>query len=310
MARILVSGSIAYDRIMNFRGTFKEHFHPDKLHVLSVSFLVDSLEESFGGTAGNIAYNLSLLGEEPTILSVAGKDYDKYREYFRKCGISSESIQISELEPTAVAHVITDDEDNQISAFYPGALASTYDQKVPEADLLIVAPGNATDMVSLAEKARGKGMPFFFDPGQQTTALSADAFRSALHGAVVLLGNDYEIALIQKKLDTDMEGLLAYTPVVITTLGAEGARVHTREKEFTIPSVKAIQVIDPTGAGDAFRAGFAAAWLQKLPLDVCVQVASTVAVYAVEDYGTQKHRFTMDQLKKRYKDAYDTDFPW
>lgn len=275
-----------------------------------MSFLVDSLEESFGGTAGNIAYNLALFGETPLILSSAGHDFDKYRDYFEKLHIPTDSVQLSELEPTAVAHIITDDEDNQISAFYPGALSQTYQKDIPQADLLIVAPGNAKDMVELSRRCREHSKPFFFDPGQQTTVLTAEEFRESLQGASILIGNDYEIALIQKKLETDMQGLLERVPVVVTTLGAEGTRVHTKENEFAVPSVKAIQVIDPTGAGDAYRAGFAAAWLRQLPLETCAQVASTVAVYAVEDFGTQKHRFTMDQLKARYVESYGSDFPW
>lgn len=310
MHNILVSGSVAYDRIMNFRGTFKEHFHPDKIHVLSVSFVVDSLEESYGGTAGNIAYNFYLLKQNPIVVSSAGHDFDKYREYFRTLGISTDSVQTSQLEATATAHVITDDEDNQIAAFYPGALANAYVGEIPHADLCIIAPGNPKDMVALAEVCRTRNTPFFFDPGQQTTALSADDFRAALTGAALLIGNDYEMEMIQKKLNTDMRGLLAIVPVVVTTLGAEGSHIQTREAEFRVPGVKAIQAIDPTGAGDAFRAGFASAWLQKFPLDICAQIASTVAVYAVESYGTQRHAFTLDQLKERYAKSYDADFPW
>lgn len=309
MHRILVSGSIAYDRIMNFPGTFKEHFQADKMHVLSVSFVVDSLDESFGGTAGNIAYNLSLLNETPVVMSSVGHDFKKYRDRFDELKIDTTSIQVSELIPTAVAHIITDESDNQISAFYPGALAESFANDIPQAELAIIAPGNAKDMQLLPAKLRAASIPFFFDPGQQTTVLSPEAFRDALPGAVALLGNDYEIAMILKKLEIDMKGLLELVPAVVTTLGAEGSRITTREGETLVQGVKALQVLDPTGAGDAYRAGFAYAWLRKLPLAACAQVASAVAVYTVESYGTQTHHFEMKDIAKRYEDTYGTAFP-
>lgn len=310
MNSILISGSLAYDRIMNFPGTFKEHFHADKMHALSLSFLVDTLEESFGGTAGNIAYNLALLGERPTIIANGGGDFAKYREYLEKAGVDTSEIQLETNVPTAVGHMITDKEDNQIAAFYMGAMSQPYVQKIPKADLAIVAAGNPQDMVELPKKFVASGTPFFFDIGQGITALSGDMIREAVPGATVLLGNDYEIATILKKTRWSMDELLAQVPVVVTTLGGKGSTITTAEGETNVLPVKAIQVLDPTGAGDAYRAGFATAWLKKLPLHVCTQVASTVAVYAVESYGTQRHTFTMEQLKERYSSAYGSAFPF
>jgi adenosine kinase len=309
MEPVLISGSLAYDRIMKFPGRFRDHFHADKMHVLSVSFVVNTLEESFGGTAGNIAYNLALLGGKPVIISAAGGDFAKYREHLQKIGIDTGDTQLEIRIPTAVGHVITDDEDNQITAFYVGAMARPYVQKVPEAPLAIVAAGNAVDMVELSQKIRARGTPFFFDPGQMITVLSGEELRAGMDGAAVLFGNDYEIGMLLKKTGWTAKELLAHVPTVIMTLGAQGSQVTTAEKEFKIPPVKAIEVLDPTGAGDAYRAGFAAAWLKKLPLETCVKVASAVAVFAVEVYGTQNHVFTMLSLKQRYEEAYGPGFP-
>lgn len=309
MNSILISGSLAYDRIMKFPGKFKEHIHADKMHVLSVSFVVNTLEESFGGTAGNIAYSLSLLKESPTILSAIGGDFQHYREHLQKLEIRTDHLQLEIRIPTAVGHIITDDEDNQIAAFYAGAMARPYVQDIPEGALAIVAAGNALDMVELSQKIRQRGVPFFFDPGQMITGLSGDELKTAMDGAEVLFGNDYEISMLLQKTGLTSTQLLERVSAVVMTLGSKGSQVTTKDNEFTVPVVKAIEVLDPTGAGDAYRAGFAAAWLRKLPIDVCAKVASAVAVFAVETHGTQKHVFTMHDLKERYEATYGPGFP-
>jgi adenosine kinase len=309
MNPILVSGSLAYDRIMKFPGKFREHFHADKMHVLSVSFVVNTLEESFGGTAGNIAYNLALLREKPIIVSAVGGDFQKYREHLQKLGIDTNAMQLEIRIPTAVGHVITDDEDNQIAAFYAGAMARPYVQPIPEAALAIVAAGNALDMVELAQKIHKRGTPFFYDPGQQVALLSGEELRSGMDGAEVLFGNDYEISMLLKKTGWNAKELLQHVGAVVMTLGAGGSQITTADKEFKVAPVKAIDVLDPTGAGDAYRAGFAAAWLKKMPLETCAKVGSAVAVYAVESYGTQNHVFMMQSLKDRYEATYGPGFP-
>lgn len=309
MESILVSGSIAYDRIMKFPGKFRDHFHVDKMHALSVSFVVNTLDESFGGTAGNIAYNLALLKQNPLLLCAVGGDFQKYRDHLQKAGVDVGTTQLEARIPTAVGHIITDDEDNQIAAFYAGATARPYVQSIPDASLAIVAAGNTIDMVELTQKIRAKGIPFLFDPGQQIVALSSKEILTAMQGAAVLFGNDYEIHMLMQKTGLSENDLLKQVAVVVTTLGAKGSKVRSVDREFTVPSVPAVDVLDPTGAGDAYRAGFAAAWMKKLPLDICVQVASTIAVFAVESYGTQNHTFAMKDLKPRYEATYGGEFP-
>jgi adenosine kinase len=272
--------------------------------------VVTTLDESFGGTAGNIAYNLALLHEKPVVIAAVGGDFQKYRDHLQKLGIDTSATQREMSIPTAVAHIVTDDEDNQIAAFYAGAMARPYVQPVPEAPLAIIAAGNSQDMTELAQKLRARGTPFFYDPGQMIAGLSGDELRAGLEGAAGLFGNDYEIHMLEQKTGWDKQEMLKHVPMVVTTLGSKGTHVATPEKEFNVLSVRAIEVLDPTGAGDAYRAGFAAAWLKKLPVDVCVKIASTVAVYAVEAYGTQNHSFTMGSLKERYEKAYEEEFPF
>jgi adenosine kinase len=309
MSSILVSGSLAYDRIMAFPGKFREHIHEDKMHVLSVSFVVSTLQESFGGTAGNIAYTFSLLGQHPSVISTAGGDFGKYYDRLQQLGIHTQAIQRADDVPTATGHIITDAENNQITAFYIGAMGRPYVREVPEADLAIIAAGNGVDMIELSRKYRLNSTPFFFDPGQMLTVLSGEELREAIPGASVVFGNDYEIGMLLRKTGWNIQELLDKVSTVVTTLGSEGTLITTNEKEYRVRSVPAVQVLDPTGAGDAYRAGFATAWLQKLPIDVCAKVASAVAVYAVECYGTQNHVFTLSQLAERYKQAYGEEFP-
>jgi adenosine kinase len=274
-----------------------------------VSFVVNSLEESFGGTAGNIAYNLALLGRKPILLASVGGDFQKYREHFQKMGIDSGDAQLEMRIPTAVGHVITDDDDNQIAAFYAGAMARPYAQNIPEAPLAIIAAGNPIDMVELAQKIHAHGTPFFYDPGQQVTLLSGEELRAGMEGAAVLFGNDYEISALLKKTEWTSQELLKHVSTVVMTLGSGGSQITTAQGEQKIPVVKAMDVLDPTGAGDAYRAGFATAWLKKLPLEICAKVASAVAVFAVESYGTQNHKFDMPALKERYENTYGPGFP-
>jgi adenosine kinase len=280
---------------MDYPGLYKDQFHPEKLHVLSVSFLVDTLEESLGGTAGNIVYNLSLLGEKPTLISCAGSDFKKYQTHLAKSGIDTTSIQLEDDVHTAVAHVITDAADNQIAAFYPGAMAREYTKEIPStADLAIISPGNLTDMNELPKKYRENGVPFFYDPGQQMTALSSEALRGAIEGSAAIFGNDYEIDMILRKLGWTKEQLLERVPVVVTTLGAKGSLVTTPEKEYSVPSVATDRALDPTGAGDAYRAGFAKGWLAELSPALLREVGKHYRCLHCGSTAPRSTAFTMD----------------
>jgi adenosine kinase len=310
MSKILVSGSLAYDHIMDFPDLFKNHFLADKLHNINVSFVVPDHQEHFGGTAGNIAYTLALLGEAPTIVATAGKDFDRYDAYLKKMNIDTASIHRDSSLDTSFAYVVTDRGDNQIAAFHPGAGGKPYGDTVPfeGAELGIIAPGCLEDMRSIPEIYRKNKIPFFFDPGQMIPALSADDMKNGIVGAEVVFGNDYELAMILQRTNWQESDILAYAKSLIVTLGAGGSRVITKEGETRVAAAFANELRDPTGAGDAYRAGFAKGFLGGLPLEQCAKLASVAGVYAVEQEGTQAHTFSMDDFKKRYETAYE-QFP-
>ncbi len=257
---IIVSGSLAYDRIMDFPGYFSDHILPDKIHVLNVCFQVNGVREKFGGTAGNIAYSLSLMGENPLIsASAGGHDYHRYFRWLEKNGISTGQIKIIEDEFTASAYITTDLADNQITGFHPGAMRYTsgldFDNLNPEETLCIVSPGNLDDMINYPRICKERSIDYIFDPGQSLPMLNGEDLIEAATGCRVLICNDYELDLIIKKTGLVKEALLERTGTLITTLGDLGSRIDTTRGEISIPLVKARQVLDPTGAGDSYRGG-------------------------------------------------------
>jgi adenosine kinase len=305
MSNILVSGSLAYDRIMDFPGLFAEHFVPEKMHSLSVSFLVEKFSENFGGTAGNIAYSLALLGEKPIIISTAGSDFAKYHVYLEEHGIDPSTIHTGS-DITSSAYIMTDKADNQIAAFYPGAGKIPYGDDIPleGAALAIVAAGCDADIKSLPRLYRKHGLKYLYDAGQHITALTGTDLLDAISGASVLFANDYELGLIVFKTGLNEMQLLERVPVVVATLGDKGARLLTKEGETLIAAVHAPKVVDPTGAGDAHRAGFIKGMLLGKSWKECAQLGSVVAAYAVEHYGTQAHQFSSKDIAARYAEAY------
>src|SRR3989344_493109 len=311
MSRILVSGSLAYDRIMDFPGFFKDHFVPEKLHNINVSFQVADLSEQFGGTAGNVAYNLALLGESPEIIATVGTDFARYKEWFEKFGIATSSIRIFPDKPTSAAFVITDHADNQIAAFHMGAGGEAYGGKVETKGcaLGMVSAGCIADMVFLPDRYRKDKLPFFSDPGQALSALSSEQVRTGIEGAEALFGNEYEIDIVKQKAGWQEAELLEHVRTLVVTLGEEGARVITRKEAVMIGAPRAENAIDPTGAGDAHRAGFIKGDLAKFDMKTTLRLANTVASYAVEAYGTQAHHFTIPELAERYKNTYGEEMP-
>jgi len=303
--KIFVSGSLAYDRIMDFPGRFSDHILPDKIHVLNVCFTVNGLKEKFGGTAGNIAYSLALLGEEPIILAAAGKDFDRYEAWLRERHLSLKGVCRIPEELTAGAYITTDKADNQITGFNPGAMkypsSFTFDGLDPKESLGIIAPGNLQDMVSYARTWQEKGMPYIFDPGQSIPALSANQLMAAITGSSLLISNDYELEMIMRTIGLKKAQLLQYTEATITTLGEDGSLVSTRNGEIKVAAATASQVLDPTGAGDAYRAGLIKGLAMKKDLSEAARMGAACASYAVECHGTQEHRFTQEAFWKRHE---------
>ncbi|MBN1841257.1 MAG: carbohydrate kinase family protein [Deltaproteobacteria bacterium] len=304
--QIFVSGSLAYDRIMDFPGRFADHILPDKIHVLNVCFTVNDLKEKFGGTAGNIAYSLALLGERPLILATAGKDFDRYEAWLLKHEISLQPIRRITEEFTAGAYITTDQADNQITGFNPGAMKYPslfrFDGVNPQKALAIVAAGNIEDMITYTATCKEKKIAYIFDPGQSITALSGDQLADMLTGSSLLISNDYELEMTMRATGLEKTQLLQRTGAVITTLGEDGSLLCTPDEEVKIPAAPVSRVLDPTGAGDAYRAGLIKGLVMGKSLPDAAHMGATCASYAVECYGTQDHSFSEEEFRVRYKE--------
>jgi adenosine kinase len=304
---IIVSGSLAYDRIMDFPGKFSDHILPEKLHVLNVSFTVNGMVEKLGGTAGNIAYALSLLGEKPVILATVGRDYHRYFEWLEKNQIASDSIKVIEDELTAGAYITTDRADNQITGFHPGAMkfpsTFNFNRLNPKESLAIIAAGNLEDMINYSLTCQSLGIAYIFDPGQSLPLWQSRDLIRCIEGASILISNDYELELIMSRTGLDRGKLLQKTTVIITTLGEAGSRVITPDSEMAIPTVKPKAVTDPTGAGDAYRAGLIKGLVQGKDLKQCALMGSVCASFAVECYGTQEYHFSPEEFEERLRNT-------
>lgn len=317
---VLISGSVAYDRIMDFPGRFSDHILPGKIHKLNVSFGLKRLAVRFGGTAGNIGYTLALFGIQPTIIAQVGSDAADYLAWLKKHHIDQRAIRQVRSEHTATAHIITDLANNQIAAFHFGAMdtAATADPHIQrlvkrlvkqQPCIGILAAGNLTDMVWLARLYQGAHIPYIVDPGQQLVWLTAAQLRTILRGAHTLIVNDYEWALVQKKLATTAARLRASINRIIVTLGEHGATWYHQATTVHQPIARPQRVVDPTGAGDAYRAGVILGMLQQWPDELSGRVAALCATYAIEQYGTQVHHFSPAQFRQRFQKIFKFSLP-
>ena len=308
---VLVSGSIAYDRIMDFSGRFSDHIMPNKIHMINVSFTVNGLKENFGGTAGNIAYSLSLLEEKPRIVAAIGYDYHRYFEWWGERGIATDDIRIVTEEATASAYITTDLADNQITGFNPGAMKHPsgfdFDKVNPAECLAIVAPGNLEDMAEYTRAHRELGIFTIFDPGQSLPLWPGDDLARCIEQSNLLVSNDYELALIRDKTGRSNEELLEMAGVIVTTKAEQGCDLLTPEGLTHVPIVPTDNVVDPTGAGDAFRGGLIKGLVQGLPVERAVMMGNLSGHYAVQHYGTQEHSFTLEQFNGDLEQCYG---PW
>jgi adenosine kinase len=300
---IIVSGSIAYDRIMDFPGKFSDHILPDKIHVLNVCFQVNGIKEKYGGTAGNIAYALTLMGEKPLICATIGHDYQKYFKWLAKNGLSTENIKIIADEFTAGAYITTDRSDNQITGFNPGAMKyqSTLDfSKLDhENTIVIVYPGNFEDMVNYPRACKNYGIDYILDPGQSLPMWDKQDLIQAIEGCRILIVNDYELSLIISKTGLNKKALLELTGTIITTLGESGSQISMREREIAVPAFKVKKVVDPTGAGDSYRGGLLCGLVHGKTIEQCARMGSVCASFSIENYGTQEYSFTPEEFNER-----------
>lgn len=306
----LICGSLAYDNIMVFQDHFKNHILPDKIHILNVSFLVPDMRKEFGGCAGNIAYNLKLLGGDGRIMATAGQDFTEYAEWMDKYGIDRSSIQVLDNVLTAQAFITTDLDDNQITAFHPGAMNFSHRQKVTDVTgvrLGIVAPDGRDGMVEHAAQFAEAGIPFIFDPGQGMPMFDGEDLKKFIEQAAYITVNDYEWQLMTDRTGWDYDEVKSRVEALIVTRGGEGSSIYTGEGEVRVPAAKPAEVKDPTGCGDAYRAGLLYGLQNNLDWETTGRIASLMGAIKIEKAGTQNHSFTMDEFKKRYKENFGTE---
>ena len=306
---ILIAGSLAYDNIMDFPGKFADHILPDKIHMLSVSFLVDTLKRQRGGIAGNIAHSLALLGENPAIIATAGEDFDSYAEFLKSEGVNTDHIKIIPGEYTATCYITTDMSDNQITGFYPGAMKdadsiSLSQFNSDEIDIVLIGADKPEAMIKYARECQELNIPYIFDPSQQIVRLSDEDLQLGISGAKVLIGNDYEIELITSRLGMSNKDILQAVEYLIITLGEKGSEIHTRDGSYTIPIAPSREIVDPTGAGDAYRSGVIKGLVHGWDAEKMGRVAAQAAVYAVETYGAQEHSYSPSDFKARYQESF------
>ena len=305
---VLCTGSIAYDYILTFKGRFKDHILLDKTHILNLSFLVDDLQKRRGGVAGNYAYTLALLGHPAAVLATAGPDAAEYRDWLEAHGVDCRGLRLLDGEMSATGFTTTDADDNQLTGYYGGAMWKAamlgLDDGPADVDAVIVGPNDPGAMKRLVGECRERGVPFVFDPAHQLPMMDGADVTDGTDGAWIVVGNDYELELIQERTRRDVKGLLDLSEMVVTTLGRHGSRITTRDGSVEVPAAPAQQEADPTGAGDAYRAGLVAGLLRGLDVRESGCVASLAATYAVEHVGTIEHRYTREEFCARHRDAF------
>jgi adenosine kinase len=303
----LICGSAAYDNIMVFEDSFKNHILPDKIHMLNVAFLVPKLRREFGGCATNIAYNLKLLGETPLPMATVGQDFEPYRKWLKKHGIKQDYIRTLDKVFTAQAFITTDLSSNQIIAFHPGAMNYSEKNKVTDAKgvtIGMVSPDGRTGMIKHAEQFAKRKIPFIFDPGQGMPMFNGDDLRNFIEQATWVTVNDYEWELLKDRTGWDVKDITSRVDALVITLGGKGSLIHTKTKNYEIPAVKPKSIEDPTGCGDAYRAGLLYGLLNELDWETTGRIASLMGAIKIEHQGPQNHTFTLEQFKKRYKAAF------
>jgi adenosine kinase len=309
MGKIIVAGSIAYDHIMEFPGYFSELIIADRLDKLSISFLVKSLKRVRGGTAPNIAYNLALTGQRAEILGTAGNDFESYRQWLEENGVGTGLVRIREDDFTASCFINTDLAGNQITGFYPGAMA--YDEHISMTDIpmddvsmVIIAPTEPAAMNKWCDELRRIGIPYLYDSGMQIPRLEPEDLVNGILGARIVIFNEYEYEMMQKKTGLTIDDILAEVEIVAVTFGEKGSILRTKGESVHVRAAKPARVVDPTGAGDAYRAGLLKGYFEGAGLEKMGRYASISSVYAVEHLGATEHRYTLEEFHERYRENF------
>jgi adenosine kinase len=303
----LICGSVAYDNIMVFKDRFRDHILPDKVHVLSVSFLVPEMRKEFGGCAGNIAYNLKLLGGKPVPMATVGQDFAPYGDWMDKWGIPRRHVTIVEDAYTAQAFITTDLDDNQITAFHPGAMDFSHLNEVAAAEDIrigIVAPDGREGMIAHASQFEEAGIPFIFDPSQGLPMFDGEDLKRFISQASYVTVNDYEWELITSRTGMSKAKVGRQVEALVITRGARGSEIHTGDRIIEIPPAKAARAADPTGCGDAYRAGLLFGITQDMDWETIGRIASLMGCIKVESHGTQNHRFEVTEFEDRFRECF------
>jgi adenosine kinase len=307
---ILLTGSIAYDYLMKFPGYFQDHILTDQLDCLSLSFLVESMVRQRGGIAPNIAYTLALLGERPRLFATAGEDFGEYGLWLQSLGVDISGVRIIPGEFTATFFANTDRANAQIASFYPGAMAYAGDLSLHELngsppDFVLISPNDPRAMIRYVDECLELGIPYFYDPSQQIPRLDEEDLRRGVEGAHALFVNNYEFSMIQNRTGLTFESLLDRVQFAVVTHGEKGSTIYTRFQEYNIPAVKPERILDPTGVGDAYRAGFLKGLGRAYDLETCGQIGALAATYCLEQVGPQTHSFTRAEFVARFRRHFD-----
>lgn len=303
----VICGSLAYDTIMVFQDQFKNHIIPDQVHILNVSFLVPAMRREFGGCAGNIAYNLKLLGGSPMPVATVGQDFAPYRAHLEKFGIRLDGVRQFDDQFTPQCFITTDLDNNQITAFHPGAMSSAHENHVrdiPDYSFGIVAPDGREAMLQHVEEFAARGVPFIFDPGQAMPLFNGDEFRSMISKSTYVIVNDYESQLLQQRTGWSADEIASKVTAYIITQGPRGSIIHVGGEIITVPPARERKVVDPTGCGDAYRAGLIFGIMKNYDWKTIGNMASLMGALKVEHPGTQNQYFTYDEFAAEFKDQY------
>jgi adenosine kinase len=304
---IVVTGSIAFDYLMSFPGKFTEHFLPEHMSRVSLSFLVDSMDKRRGGCAPNIAYTLALLGERPRLMATAGQDFEDYQRWLEAAGIDTSLVKQVEGKFTASFFCSTDTESNQIASFYTGAMANAGELSFRTAGLCglaIISPNDPLAMLQYAEECRALQIPYIWDPGQQCARMDGDELRDGLTGARLVICNFYEFELMRQKTGLDETSVLEHAQALVITRGDRGCTIIDENSRVDVPAVPPHRIVDPTGVGDAFRGGFMKGMAHGADYEVCAQLGAVAATYALEHLGGQSHAYAWPEFRERYESHF------
>jgi len=313
--KILLSGSVAFDYLMTFPGYFRDHLLPDRLDCISLSFLVDSMVRMRGGIAPNIAYTLALLGERPRLWATVGEDFEEYRQWLESMGVDTSGARVIPGEYTASFFVNTDRMNAQIASFYPGAMAYAARLSLRELasdppDLVLISPNDPGAMNLYVEECQVMQLPYIFDPSQQIVRMTSEELQKGMDGALALFLNEYEFALVEKMTGVKPVNFPGFShpdrqAFIVVTRGEKGTTIYTRQNEYSIPIVPPVQIVDPTGVGDAFRGGFLTGYARGMDFETCGRMGSLAASYCLEQRGPQGHSFTPREFVARYRQHFD-----